>query len=813
MRFSALFLLAFLSYVKLAAQMVNGFAGDAKGKPLPGATIALKARADSVIIKLNISDTTGRYAFSSIPAGLYFITVSHVGYLPANSGSFEVKDDGTITIPPISLTSVTHELQQAQVTATKPLVEVKPDRIVLNIENSINSIGEDVLDLLRKAPGVTVDNSNTLGINGKNGVQVYVDGRPTYLSGNDLANYLKTIQSSSIESIEIITNPPVKYEAAGSAGIINIRLKKDKSLGTNVTAGAGYSIGTYSKYNANVAFNHRDKNLNVFGGYTYNNAANLNHASQYRTQLDTLFLQHTDVVVKSVSHAIKTGLDYFLDKRNTLGILVNANFSTDSSLSNSATPIIYIPTNTTNRLLEADNRTSELHDNYNVNLNYHYTDGNGHDLVANADYGLYRIRSNQLQPNNYYDSTGKTFLYSNDYNILSPTNIYIYSIKLDYQANFLKGQVGVGAKVSYVTTQNNFQEYDVLHSVNVLDSLSSDNFNYKENINAAYVNYSRSGKDWNVQGGLRVENTNSKGTSTGWQQASADYSPYDSIYPRHYTDLFPNASFTWNETPADAWTLSYGRRIDRPNYADLNPFEVKLDDYTFSKGNTQLRPQYADNLQLSYSYKNNPTITLNYSHVNNLFTTIPDTTDRSKTIVTSVNLANQYIAGLTVTYLLTYKWYSLFANVNGHYALYKSNFGGPGRIVDLNIFNTTVYTQHVFRLGSGWTANITGIYLGPNILTATLIGRHMSSLDAGLQKTLFNGNATIKASVSDIFHTMPYSYSSNFAGQYLVASGNYESRQLKLYFTYRFGNKQVKAASQHVMGAEDENKRVNVSTP
>jgi iron complex outermembrane receptor protein len=793
--------------------MVSGFVGDAKGKSVPGATIALKTRADSVIIKLNISDTNGRYAFPSIPAGLYFITVSHVGYLPANSAAFEVKDNRTVTVAPISLTIVTHELQQAQVTTTKPLVEVKPDRIVLNIENSINSIGEDVLDLLRKAPGVTVDNSNTLGINGKNGVQVYVDGRPTYLSGNDLANYLKTIQSSSIESIEIITNPPVKYEAAGSAGIINIRLKKDKFLGTNVTAGAGYSIGTYSKYDANIAFNHRDNNLNVFGGYTYHNASNLNYSNQYRTLLDTLFLQHTDLVEKSVSHAIKTGLDYFLDKRNTLGILVNANFSTDSSLSNSATPIIYIPTNTTNRLLEADNRTSELHDNYNVNLNYHYTDSSGHDLVANADYGLYRIRSNQLQPNNYYDSTGKTFLYSNDYNILSPTNIYIYSIKLDYQANFLKGQVGVGAKVSYVTTQNNFQEYDVLHSVNVLDSLSSDNFNYKENINAAYVNYSRSGKGWNVQGGLRVENTNSKGISTGWQQASADYSPYDSTYPRHYTNFFPNASFTWNETPADQWTLSYGRRIDRPNYADLNPFEVKLDDYTFSKGNTQLRPQYADNLQLSYSYKNNPTITLNYSHVNNLFTTIPDTTDRSKTIVTSVNLANQYIAGLTVTYLLTYKWYSLFANVNGHYALYKSNFGGPGRIVDLNIFNTTVYTQQVFRLGSGWTANITGVYLGPNILTATLIGRHMSSLDAGLQKTLFNGNATIKASVSDIFHAMPYSYSSNFAGQYLVASGDYESRQLKLYFTYRFGNKQVKAASQHVMGAEDENKRVNVSTP
>jgi iron complex outermembrane receptor protein len=809
MRISALFLLAVLFYGKLAAQGVSGSAEDNKGKPLAGATIALKINKDSVIIKLNVSDASGRYAFSSIPTGLYFITVSHVGYLPVNSAVFEVKEGGAVNVSPIGLSPVSRELKQVQVTGIKPLVEVKADRIVLNIENSINSIGENVLDLMRKAPGVTVDNTNTLGINGKNGVQVYVDGRPTYLSGNDLANYLKTIQSSSIESIEIITNPPVKYEAAGTAGIINIRLKKDKSLGTNVTAGAGYSIGTYSKYNANVAFNHRDKDLNVFGGYTYNNATNLNYANQSRTQLDTLFLQHTDLVEKSVSHSIRTGLDYFLNKRNTLGILVNATFLTDSVRSNGTTPIIYIPTNTTNRLLEADNRTSELHDDYTLDLNYHYTDSSGHDLTANADYGQYRIRSNQLQPNNYYDSTGKTFLYSNDYNILSPTNIFIYSIKLDYQANFLKGQIGVGGKVSYVTTQNNFQEYDVLNSVHTMDSLSSDNFNYKENINAAYVSYSRSGKNWNVQGGLRVENTNSKGISTGWQQASADYSPYDSIYPRHYTDFFPNATFTWNQTPADQWTFSYGRRIDRPNYANLNPFEFKLDDYTFSKGNTQLKPQYADNLQVGYSHQNNLTLTLSYSHVSNLFTTIPDTTDRSKTVVTAVNLANQYITGLTIGYPFNYKWYSLYANVNGHYALYKSNFGGPGRIVDLNIFNTTIYTQHVFRLGSGWTANITGFYVGPNILQASLIARHMWSIDGGLQKTLFNGNGMIKASVSDIFNTLHYSLTSNFAGQYLVDNGGYESRQLKLYFTYRFGNKQVKAASRHVPGAEDENKRVN----
>ncbi|HUB61688.1 MAG TPA: TonB-dependent receptor [Puia sp.] len=808
MRKIALFLYTLLSYGLLRAQEISGFVRDDQGKILAGASVALKKAADSALVKLSLSDNTGQYSFSSIPAGSYFITVSHVAYQPANSSLFAVTANGNNQIPPIELTRTSLELQSARVTAIRPPVEVRPDKIILNIENTINDIGGNALDLLRKSPGITVDNTNSISLSGKNGVQVYVDGRPTYLSGSSLAQYLENLQSSAIESIEIITNPSSRYEAAGSAGIINIRLRKDKSLGTNLTAGAGYNLGTYSKYNANLNFNHRDRDLNFFGDYTYYNGTRLLHSIYNRTLPDSALLQQSDFVTQTVSHTFHLGLDYFLSKRSTIGILIGGSLTTDSVRANSSTRIVYSPANTTDRLLIADNRTSEIQDDYNFNLNYRHAGTSGRELDLNADYALYHLRRDQLQPNNYFDSTGQYFLYGDSYNIISPTDIHIYSFKADYTLDWLKGRLSLGAKVSYVTSANNFQEYDLESSGRVFDSLSSDNFNYRENINAAYLNYSRTFKNGpTLQAGVRVENTNGKGNSTGWQEVSADYSPYDSAWPRHYTNLFPNASLSWGQ-----WTFSYSRRIDRPNYQNLNPFVFRLDDYTASRGNTELLPQYADNLNLTWTCKYALSATLSYSHISNLFTTVPDTTDGSKTINTEVNLSSQDILGANISYSFQYKWYSAFVNVNGFYALYKANFG-VGKVIDLNVFNTTIVSQHNFQLGKGWSANLSQYYTSRNIWQGTLRAHPMWSLDAGIQKTLFNGRATFKASVSDIFYTFHWALTSNFSGQSLYNAGMTETRQLKLGFTWRFGNSQVKAARSHQTGAEDEIKRVDAATP
>jgi hypothetical protein len=183
---------------------------------------------------------------------------------------FEVSGNGDVDVAIVSLTKVNGGLKDVVVTAQKPIVEVKADKTILNVENTINAVGSDALELLRKSPGVLVDKDENVSLAGKTGVQIYIDGKPSPLTGADLAAYLKSLQSSQIESIELITNPSAKYEAAGNAGIINIRLKKNKAFGTNGSINAGYNIGIYPKYNAGLSFNHRNKKVNIFGNYNYN---------------------------------------------------------------------------------------------------------------------------------------------------------------------------------------------------------------------------------------------------------------------------------------------------------------------------------------------------------------------------------------------------------------------------------------------------------------------------------------------------------------------------------------------------------------
>ncbi|MBS1663543.1 MAG: TonB-dependent receptor [Bacteroidetes bacterium] len=809
MRIIPLLLLIILSYERAAAQQITGFTNDDQGKPLAGASVSLKKNKDSSLVKLSISDANGQYEFSAVSPGEYFIFISHIGYIPRSSAVFEVRTEGIIHAPAAPLSHASRELREAVVAGRRPLLEVKSDKLILNVEGNINSVGEDALELLRKAPGVVIDKDNTISANGKNGVQIYVDGRPTYLSGNSLADYLKNLQSSSVESIEIISNPGSRYDAAGNAGIINIRLKKNKAFGTNATLSGGYNISTYAKYNGAASFNYRNKDINIFGDYSYRHSINETYATMERRQLDTFFLQRTNLITTSNSHNYKAGFDYSLDSRNSIGVVVNGSIADNGIQTTSATPIVYIPTNATARILQANGRTDGHNNNFNANINYRYADSSGHQLGFDADYGLYRLRSDQYQPNDYFDSVGK-HLYSNNYEILSPTDIHIYSLKGDYEQNFLKGRLGFGAKSSYVTSGNDFREFDVNGQQKMLDTLRSNYFDYKENINALYASYNRTLKGWIIQGGLRAENTNSKGRSTGYKPAVgvSTFQTYDSAFTRHYTDLFPSASITYNKDPMRQWTLNYSRRIDRPAYQDLNPFEFKIDDYTFAKGNTLLRPQYTHSVGLTFTYAYKLTAVLNYSHVKDLSTTLVDTTEASKAVISRKNLATQDITSLNISYPFEYKWYSAFLNVTGFYSVNKANFGA-GRVINLNVFNTTIYTQHSFRLGGGWTGQLTQYYVSPNIWQATLQARSMWNLDAGLQKTLFKGNATAKISVTDIFNTLHWTATSNFAGQYIRTTGGYESRQLKLYFSYRLGNKQVKAARRHQSGAEDEKQRVS----
>lgn len=789
------------------AQRISGVVKDEQGKPIIGASVSLFKENTTVVVKIAASDNEGKFAFANIAAGKYFIAVSNIGFKDAKSAVFEVANN-EVAVPEFKLAKAAKQIEGVTVTAKKPMIEVKADKTILNVENTINAVGNDALELLRKAPGVTLDKDDNISLAGKNGVQIYIDGRPSPLAGKDLADFLKTMQSSQIEAIEIITNPSAKYDAAGNAGIINIKLKKNKAYGTNGSVNAGYGIGTYGKYNAGLSLNNRNDKLNLFGNYNFNTGLNENKMNFYRTVLDTLFDQHGTMTMKNTSHSFKTGLDYFIDKKNTFGVIVTGSFNTNTLDNYSKTPISYIPTNTGYRLLIADNSQNGFRDNLNLNLNYRYADTSGRELNIDGNYGYFKSKSDQLQPNYYMNYANTTEISRTIYNMIAPSEIFVSNIKVDYEQNLNKGRLGYGAKISFVKSTPDFQRYNV-YPVRTYDSLRSNNFRYTENINAAYVNYNKQYKGFMIQLGVRAENTQAKGVSKGFKKSTGSaLVAYDSTFDRNYTDFFPSAAITLNKNPMNQWSFSFSRRVDRPAYQDLNPFEFKLDEYTYQKGNTELTPQYTNSFGITNTYKYKLTTSLNYSHVKDIFSQLIDTAEKSKSFITKKNLATQDVVSISISYPFQWKWYSVFANVSGNYSHYKANFGATSRTIDLEAYAYTAYTQHSFKLGKGYTGEMTAFYSSPTIWQGTFKSKGMGSVDLGVQKTILKGKGNLKLAVSDVFKTMRWSGESNFANQFLIASGNWESRQFKINFSYRFGKLTVKQARQRATGVEEESKRV-----
>ena len=789
------------------AQLITGVVKDQQGKGLEISTISLLKAKDSSLVKLVLTSDNGSYSVTATQTGNYLVSASHIGYATVYSKIFELTGAG-ISLPDLTISKVNGNLREVTVTAKKPIIEVNADKTILNVEGTINAVGYDALELLRRSPGVMVDKDDNLSLAGKNGVQVFIDGKPSPLAGADLANFLKSLQSAQIEAIEIITNPSAKYEAAGNAGIINIKLKKNKTFGTNGSVNGGYVQGVYPKFNGGLNLNYRNKKINIFGNYNYNNAKNLMQMGSNKVQFDTAFDQSNRMIFNNNTHGFKGGVDYFINAKSTIGVVVAGNIAENDITTAGPMYFTYLPSNKLVKILKATNTNDMSRNNVNTNLNYRYAVTGGAELNIDADYGFFKIRSNQYQPNYYYQADGITETNRIIYNMLSPTDIKIYSMKTDYEQNYKGGRLGIGGKIGIVDTDNDFQRYDVFSTNQKLDTAKSNRFGYKENINALYVNYNKQVKRGvMIQFGLRAENTHSRGSSTGFKKVTNNWTGYDSTFKRDYTDLFPSAALTFNKNPLAQWTVAYSRRIDRPAYQDLNPFEFKVSEYSYMKGNTLLRPQYTNSFSLTHIYKYKLTTKLNYSHVNDIFVMLPDTIDRTKGFLTKRNLANQDIISLSISYPFQYKWYSFFVTTNANYSHYIADFGGGSRKVDLKVFSVTYFMQNSFNLGKGWTGEVSGLFLSPSVWQGVFKTTSMGTVDLGLQKTVFKGKATVKAAVSDVFQTMKWGGNSDFAGVKSNFNGHMELRQFKLNFNYRFGSNQVKGARQRKSAVEEETKR------
>ncbi|RTL60985.1 MAG: TonB-dependent receptor [Sphingobacteriales bacterium] len=781
---------------------ISGKVTGSDGKAIAFASITLQKAKDSSLVKAFVTDKEGLYELEGVAYGNYLLEASSVGFEKKVSAVTLDNKQATLNF---SLKPGSKTLNDVVVKSKKPLIEVKADKTVFNVESSINAQGSNALELLSKSPGVVVDNNENISVKGKTGTKIYVDGKMMQLDNKDLAAYLKSINSNDIEAIEMITNPSAKYDASGNAGIINIRLKKNKKYGTNGNVNLGYVQGITPKANGSVSLNYRDKKINLFSNVGGNIGNYNERLDLYRIQNDSLFDQHSRNVYKDKSINAKAGADLFLDSKNTIGVMVTGNFNDNTWFGNSSTNIYYQPTGEYVKQLKAFNTIPGSRTNANGNLNYRYADTAGKTINVDADYGLFRGAGRSYQPNNYYSPNG-SLLYQLIYRNNTPTDIDIYTVKADVEINKWKGKLGYGAKAAYVRTKNTFDFYNVINGNDVKQLGKSNSFDYKENVNAAYVNYNRQlNSKWGLQAGLRAEQTNSEGVLTradGLHQA-------DDKVKRNYLDFFPSGALTWTVDKKNTLNLTYSRRIDRPTYQDLNPFENKLDELTYQKGNAFLKPQYTDNIELTHTFMGFINTTLNYSHVKDYSTMITDTANKNATFIQQRNLASQQIYGLNIGAPLPIaKWWNGYVNVWGNRQQFKGEFKGTKLNRSYTLYG--LYMQNNFTISQkkGLNAEISGWYNGKSVWGGTWVVKPMGGFDVGLQKTILKGKGSLKASVTDVLWSQFWKSKTDFGGVSIDGQGKGESRTFRLNFSYRFGNNNVKAARDRKTGLESEAGRI-----
>lgn len=802
-RIQLLVLLLFIGHLGIAQNaLLQGRVLDEKKSSMSFATVVLLQAKDSTMVKADYTQENGTFELPGLAAGDYLLQITNIGFEPAYL-KVELSEGEKKEIGAIQLQIATTQLKEVVVKTQRPLIEVKTDKTVFNVEGSINATGSSAMELLRKSPGVVVDGNDNILLQGKTGVRIYIDGKPSPLGMTELAAFLRSLQSSEINAIEIITNPSARYEAEGNAGIINIRLKKDRRYGFNANLNLGAAYGKYPKTNNSVSFNQRTQHLNFFGNYGLNVSKNEDFINLFREQSGQTFNQRSINTRNSTSHNVKTGLDWFINDQETFGVLVNGNINDVDWVNYSRTPIAFADANTISQVLVADNTNNSQRNNFNFNLNYQWKDTLGRSLNLDADYGLFRSKFYSFQPNFYKDPSEQTILAERIFSTEAPTEIDIYSLKGDYEQKWAGGTLGLGFKSSLVTTNNVFDFFDVEDATPVLDIDRSNQFEFSENINALYATFQKSlGRKWNLQLGLRMEQTNSLGDLTSSKQNELDK------VERHYLDFFPSGGLTFSPNRLNQWRVNYSRRIDRPTYQDLNPFEFKLDELSFRRGNPFLRPQYTNSVQLSHTYKYVLNTTLSYSHTNDFFAQVSDTLGTNKNFISQRNLADRKNISLSISYPFNIrKWWSVYASSSVYNTQYDATFE-EGKSINLHATSFSFYGQNTITLPADWKVQISGFYNAPGIWGGTYESGSISSVDVGIQKRVFNHKGSIKLTVTDIFRGMPWSGISEFGGLVIRANGGWESRQLRFNFTYQLGNDEVKASRKRKTGLQDEAKRI-----
>lgn len=783
---------------------ISGVVKDAN-KEVDGAIVTLFKQSDTTLIKALITEKDGRFFFQLTKPDTVFVVAQMIGYSTFSSDALVV-NEGSLVFN-IDIVSSGAQMNEVVVKGSTPFIERKIDRVVVNPDAMISNAGITALEVLEKSPGIQVDIDGNISLRGQQGVMVFIDDKPTYLSSTDLANYLRGLPSSSLATIEIMTNPPAKYDAAGSGGVINIKLKKLKTIGLNGNVTASYGQGFYARTNNSLNLNYRVNKVNIFSNFGYSNNGSYQDLTIRRAyfseggNLNSGFKQHTIIKKEQESLNAKIGLDYYLSDRSTLGIVFNGFYNknneptrnlaqlTDSVSSLLSTVFAYAPS-----LRTFSNGTANV--NYALKL-----DTLGQELLFNADYAIFGSDMSQSLLSRNYDSENNFLSESNLVSDL-PSTIDIVTAKLDYVKPLKAGhRFDAGAKVSFIETENKANFYDAYFAELTPNYEFSNEFRYKENINAGYVNYSAEGDRFSYQLGLRYE-----GTIVEGYQLGNPVKP-DSTFAREYHNLFPTSYFNYYIDSAKKHLvgLSLGRRIFRPNYQDMNPFTYPLDRFTLYAGNPFLQPSFSYDAELSYTYNNILTVTMyGGQRTNSIFETIEQTDGIFYSRPGNIGTNSYYGVGFNGGFNFT-EWWTLQV-----YAEWMMNIV-ESSLYNMPLSNSGAYVfvapNNQFRINERWSAELSGFYQS-DAYSGQFITIPVWSARMAAACKILKGQGTLKFGLNDIFYTHQPGGDIKGLDSSTASWFSYlDTRVANISLSYRFAKGQSLAA-RNVGSSDSEKERV-----
>jgi hypothetical protein len=690
----------------------------------------------------------------------------------------------------------TQNLKAITVSAAKPFITQSKDKIILNISESPTAAGSNAYDVLLRAPGILADANGNVQVNGRS-VNVYIDGRPGNLSNEELKNMLTGMPASSIDKIEIISNPPARYDAQGGA-VINIKTARDKNLGTNGQLNVGAGMGRFGRYNGGISLNHRTNKVNVYGSYDYM------HNAQYYSNATTRFIspeleiREKDYDVRRRNnHSYKLGLDYDISKRTSLGFLARG-YTNFRDLSVTNTSVLQRPGADSFSTVNTNGYARFFNPSVNAYLRTSIDKAGKKELVFNADYFRYEKIWRDDFTTTYFDEKKKEYQPALLLQDNSPADNVVRSFSVDYSQPFKKGKLEAGFKTNFTTTDNDVNWQTQTTAGWVTDEGKTNRFVYKENINAAYISYNKTFKKYNATAGLRAEQTNTEGESVTLGQTNS----------RNYFNLFPNISVGYTKSAKQQFNMAYRKSIVRYGFDLVNPFIIYRSQFSYNQGNPYLKPQINHTVEFSHVYNSKLFTSLSYTHSVSSLSPVYRQDAATNLLVSSYdNLASHDIVVLTTTLNKTFlkKWTSV-NTVGGIYAKYRFN---DATTATANATVTAmVSSNNIISLPKKFTLEVTGVYRSP-FASGIYRMNSLFNVNTGINKAISKGQGNIKLNITDIFNTQRFE---NIVENYQSVNGVFitkpETRFVNLAFTWRFGNKAVKATKTRKSGIDDERTRM-----